>query len=171
MPECTDCSRSYKNEDSLRVHRNKYHGGRKSISNISRYEPYPTNKYKCEQCSKVFPTLASLYTHKQRHHPVITIVNHGHHGAESTSNASDQESWNDVPKSLPIHPKANPKATAKRILDDDSAPTPKKVKRQLSDADSSSTGSTPQFSDSDESLENTSTDYNIPKQKRTDFAK
>ena len=122
MSTCSNCSKSYKNKETLRVHR---HSCRKrGDSNSLRFEPYPTNIYKCEQCDESFPLLAAKYRHRQKHHPAIAIINHSYHEGEK-SDETPAPSEQNIITPVTIKP-------AIPVIDT----YPKPIKRRIPDTDS-----------------------------------
>ena len=87
MYACNHCSGKYKTSRSLASHRYSTHPRRSRISNNNnrgigggidsnnlRFEPYPANTLKCVKCIERFPSLTSLFQHKQKYHPGIPMI-------------------------------------------------------------------------------------------------
>ena len=115
--------KAIKTKESLRAHWNNY-CSKRGYSNSLRSKPYPTNKYKCEQCNESFPLLAAKYRHRQKYHPAIAIINHSSHEDEKSDETpipSDQNIITPITIKPPI-----------AVIDTD----PKPMKRRISDTDS-----------------------------------
>ena len=87
MITCPDCSGIYKNKYSLNTHRSKFHISREK-STSSRFEPYPMNTYKCIECGERFPNLTTLFQHKQKYHPGISIIDRSLYGQAKSDDHS-----------------------------------------------------------------------------------
>ena len=159
MITCSDCSRTYKNNNSLNAHRSKFHSSREK-SNMSRFEPYPIKKYKCVKCGEGFSNLTALFQHKQKEHPGIPIIDSSlYDQAKSDEHSNsfistptiektninpiiinhsshEEEKRNEDSNSLiPLqHPEENNIATNPTISVIDTDPKP--TKRRISDTDS-----------------------------------